>query len=733
MAENAGAIEYTIEANAGEAITELKKLQQQNSKVGKSFSDVDVQVDKFGNKLDEAQKSMGRFIDKQGRMREKNGQFVKGLQYTKDNLADFIQTTDSASKKSGSLNTSIGILGGGFSRVALSVSSALGPVGLFVGAVAAATAATAKMVATTAAQIKQIDVLAERANMNASAFQALAHASKTVNVDMDQLSQTIQDVNDRVGEFAGEGTGELAYAFERFLKPAGYTIEALREMGGRDVLQVLATEMERAGASGNEMTAVFEQVASNASYLLPLLKDNGEALNRLSKEANDMGLIISNENVQQAKEFDRQWKLLGGQVTNFKNIVAIGLTPAMQEFVGWVQKGVKWLDEFFGVSDAGQAKKLANEILDIDKQLANLEKNRANNAYGAMSQGPMEAERAKLESDKKVAQMLLDDIKERQNKIREEIANPARANTGPVSTYEAFTIPKSSITTASSSKQQGSPFGGFGLAGESDVMSDGAFATGFSQALLTENETIAEQLQNQRDMIKMFQEMEIGDAQTHADALIAIDKQIADEKMKTDQAMLSASGDFFGGMADLVGNFAGEQSSAYKALFAVSKGFAIANAALQMQTAIANAMALPWPTNLGAIGQAVSLGGQIASTIGSLSYGGGRATGGPVSGNAFYQMGEGNRPEVLQTGAGMFVAPGDKGRVFNGSQLEQINGGGGKNVINIYTTPGTDASVTENSDGSTDIVIQKIVEQLDNKSGPISDALTRNTNTNWRL
>ncbi len=684
MAENVGAIEYTVEAKTGKAIADLKQVEQQNSKLGRSFGNAD--------------------------------------------------------KKVGTFNATLGKLGGGFSRLTVAVSSVLGPVSVFAAAVAAATAAAAQMVATTAAQVKQIDVLAERANMNASAFQALAHASKTVNVGMDELSQTIQDVNDRVGEFAGEGSGELTYAFERFLKPAGYTIEKLREMSGRDVLQAITAEMQNAGASSNEMTAVLEQVASNASYLLPLLKDNGAALNKLSKEANDMGLIISNENVEQAKEFDRQWKLLGGQVTNFKNIIAIGATPAIQEFVSWAQAGVKWLDKLFNVSRTAQISNLEGDIDDlqaaIDDRIA-----RSAKKYGdvglidalfpmfADDTGNTDQMKTRLAGMKAELKSLLDE----QQAISDQIANPSRPSAGPVSTYEAFTMPELSGGKRPSSKDVAKDFmSGFSLSGESDVMSDD-YATGFSQALLAENETIAEQLQNQRDMIKMFQEMEVGDAQTHADALIAIDKQIAEEKMKTDQAMLSASGDFFGGMADLVGNFASEQSGAYKALFAVSKGFAIANAALQMQTAIANAMALPWPTNLGAIGQAVSLGGQIASTIGSLSYGGGRATGGAVSGNSFYQMGEGNRPEVLQTGAGMFVAPGDKGRVFNGSQLEQINGGGNKPVINIYTSPGTDASVTENSDGSTDIVIQKIVEQLDNKSGPISDALTRNTNTNWRL
>ena len=42
-----------------------------------------------------------------------------------------------------------------------------------------------------------------------------------------------------------------------------------------------------------------------------------------------------------------------------------------------------------------------------------------------------------------------------------------------------------------------------------------------------------------------------------------------------------------------------------------------------------------------------------------------------------YQMGEGNQPEVLMTGAGMFAVPGDNGRVFNQNQLDQIGSGPG--------------------------------------------------------
>jgi hypothetical protein len=119
--------------------------------------------------------------------------------------------------------------------------------------------------------------------------------------------------------------------------------------------------------------------------------------------------------------------------------------------------------------------------------------------------------------------------------------------------------------------------------------------------------------------------------------------------------ILGASSDFFGGMADLAGAFAGEQSAAYKALFAISKGFAIAQAALSLQVAISRATELPWPTNLPAIGQAVSLGAQIASSIGGLSYGGAREFGGPVDAGKMYRMGEGGKPEILQSGGKNFA------------------------------------------------------------------------------
>ena len=415
----------------------------------------------------------------------------------------------------------------------------------------------------------------------------------------------------------------------------------------------------------------------------------------------------------------------------------------MQEFVGWTRTAVKWLDEFFNVSDAAKAKDLTEEIGDL--QAAILERNLRNaKKYGGVSVfdalNPFSTDSGDTgamtsELNKKLAQ--LDELKNRMNKVREEIANPKMGvSAGAGSEFSPYELPgplqpKSGKQDKFSGKDFMSSFGGQMETGDS-------FATGISAGIAADNETLVEELTRQRELLLEFQELEIGDAQAHAEALSAIDKRLAEEKRKNDSAMLSASSDFFGASADLIGTFGGQSSKAYKAIFAVSKGFAIANAALQMQTAIANASALPFPANLPAIAQAVSLGASIASNIGSLTYGGGRETGGSVSSGSFYQMGENNKPEVLQTSQGLFGIPGDNGKVFNQSQLDQINGGGSGGVtININNAPeGT--TVTQN--GNTfdiDVAVKRsqdnFIQQMDSKEGPIFNSFIRNTNVKTKL
>ena len=206
--------------------------------------------------------------------------------------------------------------------------------------------------------------------------------------------------------------------------------------------------------------------------------------------------------------------------------------------------------------------------------------------------------------------------------------------------------------------------------------------------------------------------------------------QRANIEFSRNQMILGASSDFFGGMADLAGAFAGEQSAAYKALFAISKGFAIAQAALSLQVAISRATELPWPANLPAIGRAVALGGQIASNISGLSYGGAREFGGPVDAGKMYRVGEGGAPEIFQSGGKNFMIPGDGGKVIPN---DQIGGGGFSQSVQVHNYSGENVQTKTSMDGKQlDVIIGEVAKQISQRRGGVGRALASSTGTKWK-
>lgn len=188
------------------------------------------------------------------------------------------------------------------------------------------------------------------------------------------------------------------------------------------------------------------------------------------------------------------------------------------------------------------------------------------------------------------------------------------------------------------------------------------------------------QEQQKLEALAKYQEIDKQNIQLYEDAKTAILQQasyqrqaILQQEQQTYQQNLSSllgeSSNFAGSLADAIGQAAGKSSAAYQALFAISKGFAIAQASLNLQTAISNAMAIPWPANIPAIAQALSAGTQIVSAISGINYSGGRKNGGPVSQGSIYPVGEGNLPELMQTSKGLFMIPGDDGKVFSNKDV----------------------------------------------------------------
>lgn len=113
-----------------------------------------------------------------------------------------------------------------------------------------------------------------------------------------------------------------------------------------------------------------------------------------------------------------------------------------------------------------------------------------------------------------------------------------------------------------------------------------------------------------------YNSLELAQAQKHQDALAEIEQA-------RQYVALATAEETFGSLADIAKQFAGEQSDAYKVLFAFEKGVAIARSIIAIQTAIAQAAASgPFPANLAAMATVAAQTASIIANIQSASIAG---------------------------------------------------------------------------------------------------------------
>jgi len=163
---------------------------------------------------------------------------------------------------------------------------------------------------------------------------------------------------------------------------------------------------------------------------------------------------------------------------------------------------------------------------------------------------------------------------------------------------------------------------------------------------------------------------------------------------------------FFDSLADLTKNAAGEQSNTYKTMFAVSKGFAIASASLNLSKALMDALAQGgtiWE-KMAAYGTVAAMGGNLISQINSAAYSGVFDKGGDIPMGRWGIAGE-NGPEIIQ-GPAHVTSTKDTAKLLG-------NAGGTNVVINNYSS----ATISKKSmpDGTIALIIKEAADAAEDR------------------
>ena len=226
-----------------------------------------------------------------------------------------------------------GKLADGFGRIgdaAMKLGTRMSVISAGMGVVGGAALALVK---NTADAAKEIEIQSKLANASTRDFQRWSSGSKKVGIEQDKLADILKDVNDRVGDFVETGGGPMADFFENIGPKVGVTAEHFKNLSGPQALQLYVSSMEKAGLSQQQMTFYMEAMASDATALLPLLLNNGIAMERYGDAAEKSGAVLSDSAIKGAGQFQDKLGELQQAVQAARNRLAEALIPIVLRFM----------------------------------------------------------------------------------------------------------------------------------------------------------------------------------------------------------------------------------------------------------------------------------------------------------------------------------------------------------------------------------------------------------------
>jgi len=197
---------------------------------------------------------------------------------------------------------------------------------------AAAIASLTAITVSTVNAAAEISKLSTIAGSSSTEFQKFAAGAQLVGIEQDKLADILKDVTEKAGEFAATGGGGMKDFFEQIAPQVGVTADQFAALSGPQALGLYVDTLEKAGANQQQMTFYMESLASDATALIPLLKDNGAAMKGFADEAERAGAILSEQTIAEANKLRAAMFLMDQATTGLKNQIGSALIPVLGDF-----------------------------------------------------------------------------------------------------------------------------------------------------------------------------------------------------------------------------------------------------------------------------------------------------------------------------------------------------------------------------------------------------------------
>lgn len=201
---------------------------------------------------------------------------------------------------------------------------------------------------------KEMQDLSNLTGQSVSDFEAYAFGVQSVGLAADKLADISKDTKDKIGDFLETGGGAFADFMENVATKTGIAAEELIKMSGPDALIAMKDAMDEAGVSSERQIFYLEAIASDASLLLPLLQDQGQAWHDLAENAREMGVAISDLDNKQLIELAQTLDDFRLSIGIAKREIVLALAPAIKDLAKYFAENREEFQAFVvGLADSG--------------------------------------------------------------------------------------------------------------------------------------------------------------------------------------------------------------------------------------------------------------------------------------------------------------------------------------------------------------------------------------------
>lgn len=178
-----------------------------------------------------------------------------------------------------------------------------------------------------------IDKMSQKIGISAEEYQKLGYAFKSSGADIDSLQGGMKTLNGVLVD-AANGSEQA----QAKLAAIGLTAEDLAGKSSDAQLNMVINALQGMGEGAERTAAATDLLGKSATDLGPLLNMSAEDLEALKQEAEDYGMVMSNEAVKQSAAFDDSMTRLEGTVTGLRNRLVGQLLPGITKVTDGLAK-----------------------------------------------------------------------------------------------------------------------------------------------------------------------------------------------------------------------------------------------------------------------------------------------------------------------------------------------------------------------------------------------------------